>query len=631
LPINFASSFLLVIVLFAASVVSGRLLCGAFGIRLLNRFSSIGLAASAIFGTAFWVLAFGVQSYAGLTAPQIARVLLGAHFGLFLLVLYRRRTAVLWPTRPVLPTIALVGVCMAIALVGLLPVLRGDGYDPLNDSIFYCAHADWMQEYPFGLFRGQYDDHRPISGAVIGFEEHGLRMGANFFLALVQAGSNASCSMLVFPAVMTFGLVLSVLAFYLCGRWALNLPPWVSIGGCIAFALIAHPLFVGAHTGFLAQMYGVPALFFLTALLSRSLVTHAWDAPTAALIGLASAFMLSTYNEMLPLAVWLMGWFLSLALVHAIRQRSGPALIRFTMLIVVFGLIFTNVELDRARRALPSQLTSTFGSEIRMSKLEFSDFALGCRLNEFAPLLKPWDDIRSRFSVFYFGLAVLGVIYCIRARQGALLLALGGLMALLAVYFAFFTKDPFTGRVGHTWNLFKLAQWAYPFVLILQVAGIYLLIQTAPSIGWIVLTLAALNVLMSLPQHWGWSVHVSNRMRQIILSDHPMTEIRQIKKRLLSLPEGTLHLVDTGAGPARDWAGYIALLAFPRPIVGNWAEAAYIHGIPEMWGAPRKELRTPMIPLVWGTLRCDEGFRGESLGGGVCRFKYPDSTFVSFP
>ncbi len=68
-------------------------------------------------------------------------------------------------------------------------------------------------------------------------------------------------------------------------------------------------------------------------------------------------------------------------------------------------------------------------------------------------------------------LLLLGTIHLGRTARTrvwpVVFLALAGALG----YYALFVTDPWTGRTGHTWSAFKLVQWSYPLVFLLQCAG----------------------------------------------------------------------------------------------------------------------------------------------------------------
>ena len=82
--------------------------------------------------------------------------------------------------------------------------------------------------------------------------------------------------------------------------------------------------------------------------------------------------------------------------------------------------------------------------------------------------------------------------------------------------------DPWTGELGHSWNLFRWSQWAYPFVLVLQVAGLLRLRALLPVAFARASLVGLLAVACALAgMHWGWSRPLGLSMRRVIASETP--------------------------------------------------------------------------------------------------------------
>src|SRR5262249_53262499 len=195
--------------------------------------------------------------------------------------------------------LGLLGIGLLAACTALLPILRGNGFNAYSDALLYCFPADWLQEHGFGT-PCEVDPLAPVTGWPHRLQEGGFRIGATFLLALVQAVTGAGSSLLVFPAVSAWGLILTVLALFLVARWTVRLPRGVTLFACFVFAVLPPPLYFATHTAFLAQTYGLPALLFGIAVLARATHRRSWLGTTAGLVGLCAAFQLSVYNEFAP-------------------------------------------------------------------------------------------------------------------------------------------------------------------------------------------------------------------------------------------------------------------------------------------------------------------------------------------
>src|SRR6266542_4094043 len=484
----FSGSLLLVAVVCAASLVSGRLLTGALGLDLLRRLDPPGTAASAVLGTAFCTLGFGWLSLFGLPAPRIALALAGTHLALLALCAYRGRLGVFRPRGPATSWAGLLGAALAAAVVSLLPVLRTGGFSIGNDTYTYCAFSEWLQTHGFGT-PCPWDPASPVTTIPWLWQQQQYPLGAAYLLALVQAAWGAPLSLLVYPAVSAFGMVLQVAALLVVGRWVLRLTHAWATGACLAFVVLPHPTYWGHHNGFLQQTCALPVLLLAVAVLARSV---------------------------------------------------------------------------------------------------------------------PWRRWRAR------GLAA--VVTLLAAALG---------------YYALAARDPWSDQVGHTWNVFKLMQWAFPLVFLLQVAALRHLLRPLASARRPVLALLLAAPLGLLGVQWAWSESLGRSMRDIVRTDRPLADLRALQRRFRALPPGMLLVVGRPVSAHRWLAAYSALLAYPRPIVGDWTDSP---SVPEGGGAPYADLlrrvgEDGVVPLLCGVTPFQpDGF--ESLGGGFARLLPSDRPLV---
>jgi hypothetical protein len=230
------------------------------------------------------------------------------------------------------------------------------------------------------------------------------------------------------------------------------------------------------------------------------------------------------------------------------------------------------------------------GCHIPWTLAEFGEFAVG----------------GSGFDV-RFGLPFRGLkrVVCTAAL---LLLFVGGLRELtrqsglfviaalivLSALFAFFTccrLDPWTGATGHTWNLFKIAKWTYPFVSALQIAGLARIVCTQrrwnpteidsflsaggtvrkPTrekivIGF-VLTLLGTVALLNAQQLYRASRGIAKQCRDITANESPYSAMHGLRDRLADSND-PIYFV---RAPETDFkSSLIVSLLYPRPLVNGW-------------------------------------------------------------
>ena len=112
-------------------------------------------------------------------------------------------------------------------------------------------------------------------------------------------------------------------------------------------------------------------------------------------------------------------------------------------------------------------------------------------------------------------------------------------------------------------------------------------------------------------------------MREVLPGARPLEELAALKSRVQALPPGTLLVVGRPANVNRWLSAYTGLLAYPRAIVGDWADSASVSNSPdgaaalyermlERWDDPR------VVPIVAGYVPFQAG-GVEDLGGGYAR------------
>jgi hypothetical protein len=250
------------------------------------------------------------------------------------------------------------------------------------------------------------------------------------------------------------------------------------------------------------------------------------------------------------------------------------------------------------------------GVHVGLSTREFAEVAVGARLlgGGAAP---------GGLVLLVLALSGAPALWRRRARSTSVLAVLALLLAAL-VYFALVARDPWTGARGHTWSAFKLLQWTYPFVLLLQVSALTRLFRRRSSAERLALGAAGLVALAWLPPYWAWSGELGSSLRRLLRSDRPLDTLGAARQRLSALPGGPLFVVNRPAD-VDPWLGtYAALVAYPRPIVADWEGSVDVradHG-PEPWRRRLRELGSHdgPVPVVLGGTEDDEGL--TDLGAG---------------
>ncbi len=271
-------------------------------------------------------------------------------------------------------------------------------------------------------------------------------------------------------------------------------------------------------------------------------------------------------------------------------------------------------------------MTDVAGGHVPLAAVEFFQFALGARV--FAPgstIIEswPWTALNRALAPLTLGLALYGLGLALRRERSRGLGAVAALFGVAILYYALAVEDPWKHRLGHTWNVFKLCQWSYPFVLLLAALGVRALVRErtrgrgSSCRAWLSWLPSA-----SLPSTGPGASALGLTMREVLPGARPLEELAALKQRIQSLPPGTLLVVGRPANVNRWLSAYTGLLAYPRAIVGDWADSASVSNPDgaaalyertlERWDDPR------VVPIVAGYVPFQAG-GVEELGGGYAR------------
>jgi hypothetical protein len=463
---------------------------------------------------------------------------------------------------------------MGLALVAVVPyfwqLILGRGYNVVNDGITYVMCGEWLQTHGFFELAEPYP-HQPIGAEILVFQKHGLRMGANFLLALVQSLSIHWHALELYPAIVTHGVLLNLFGVYLCIRWGLRRSRFLAVLGVCLAGLLANPLHFSAVAGFMNQLYGTAFLCCGLAVLARALprINHGWR--MACLLGLIHGALLSFYSELLPFLLVADLCFALACIVRARRQRRLGSVLAYGGLIAGFCLVFGNVEFFRVWQAVHLMLSiAGVGWHIPLTP-RFPAFLSGS--GDFSGIdpNSATRGVHAHFLVIgvVLGLLlVLGLFSAWRRRAAVSLLGAAGGFLAVALLYAFWSRDPWTGEVGHTWNLFKLGKYAYPLVVVFQVQGLWLLCRDRRRIQVVLVVLVVGLALFHWPEHHRAARLHAKVFRSIVGSNDPAHDLHRLRARVARLNPD--HIVFGTSNPPR--LTMLLYAVFPRSVANRWPD-----------------------------------------------------------
>ncbi len=616
-----------------AALVSGRLYLVAFGADFFRCFDAAAAAASLAIGAAELTLLSVTLSALGLSAPAMVPLVVALQLVPLAIGWRRGRLDALRPGGPPLAWLSLLFPVALVALLALLPLARADGYAVGNDTYTYAAFSEWLQGHAFSEpCRPEVDS--PVTGIPALWQSQHYDLGIAHWLALVQAAARAPIALLVYPSTAAFGMVLVTSLVWLVARQVLRLGSLGAGATASLFAAVPHALYWGHHNGFLQQTYALALLLLALVLAVRSASPGRWHAATASLLAVPAAFLLAVYLPLLPTLVVAVAVGMAPALPKAWVRSEVRRLASFLAWSALFVLLLAGRDLVGAIAPLHGFATNLAGGHVPFDAMQFFQFGFGTRV--LAPgwtnvEVGPWSVLNRALTPAYALLAAVGLAQAWRGARRRALGAVASVLLLGVAYYALLVKDPWSGHRGHTWNVFKLLQWSYPFVLLLGVAGLRRLVSRPRS--WrLPLAVAWAMPFTLVAAHWTWARQLGETMQEVLPGPSPLRDLPALKRSWQELPTGTLLLVGKPSNAGR-WVGAItSLLAYPRPIVGDWTESASM-GSP---GAEGTALYTWLLsrlgePRVVAVLAGFVPFQTEGvepLGGGFARLLPGDSPVI---
>ncbi len=576
----FFRSVLVVAVVALGTTLTGRALCVAFGHRPFRRRSLENLIVAAFLGTGLWILLFGWGSHAGWPAPRILPLVGACSIGLVLASALRRRRDWRLPRGRFWVWLGGLLPCVIVLVLCFQPLILGNGFECYGDAFTYIGMSEWLQTHGFGTTCPDTPE-QPITALVRCYQNAHLRMGTTFFMALTQVLFPTYLAIELFLPVAAWGFLLNLGGIFLFCRWCFRFSRFYATAAVYLAAVTCNPLYYSVLQGFLPQVYGTAFLMCLLALTSRARCRTHWRGEMTLSVGIVAASLISVYSEMAPIIV-VIGtcWFFS-SLWRAWKVKQRLRFLAFAGLSLLVLSTLANIELVRTVRMLPGQMKAVPGIHIAWPRQVFWAFGLGTHpwvMGQYgpdqpAPLPGATGTMLATGlfrtgTILGSGLFLMGICRPLVLKRGALMVVLVGLLACLAAYFILVARNPWTGGVGQTWSLFKVAKWAFPFLVVIQAAGLQLLARRCPFARVSIVFLGLLVTVCSVPVHH-WNATISGSvLRSHLASKKPFKAMRKLAQRVDELESQRLYFVHEREGVFPRCL--VAYILYPRTFVNDW-------------------------------------------------------------
>lgn len=554
----FLGSIVVFVCIAAALIFTGLLILFAtrspVNRKSIWQVSAVDIAISAFLGTAFWIFLSGTLSYSGFTFNQTRPWTLTLLAGLVALVFF------LWIRKRIGQPVTgvafrVLGAGFLAGSTSLLPLALKNTFLLAMDPYTYVIISDFLQTHNF-LAPIQTNISFPAFGEAISYQQHGLRMGANFLLALTTSWLPSLRSVNVYPAVLAWGLALNVFGLFLYMRWVLKSTYSISILPLFFVALTPNPVQSSAAWGFFPQTLGTAFLLFSMAILSKVLSNVHFSIKTALWLGISWAAMVSVYSELFPI-LGLISMFSILLNVRRFTKRGKLQCLFKTILVALgSGLFCANYEWLRIISAIQLQMQNVVGWPIRLDFFELWSDAIGAK-----PVILKWN---IGFLIIATGLSLLwlaGMLVIIKKKQ---IIPLSILIVWLVMIFYFWlTKDVNPSRT--TWSIYKITQWSS--LSLLAVAFFSLRSFKLVHTKLLSTVIALVCIAGFLPLVSIFNFH-GEAMREVTGTDNPIEDYFQLARVIKAYKKTNVYQVSTASQWPRILPSYFLMdQAF---LLGSW-------------------------------------------------------------
>jgi len=532
--------------------------------------------------------------------------------------------AALWQQRHARGLLLHVALMVPVGLVAstgiLFCVLRFDSFNLYNDAFCYIVPAQWLQSHSFSqpcIASG----YHPALTMVSYFQILHLRMGSTFLLGWLQSAFGLEWSYSAYPLAVALpsavgSLALAGAIYGIAGK---------SRAMCLTLGMLAgtslNGFSFGALHGFMGQTYGLAFGFAGVAL---SGVFVAWGgkwvrsatvAAVALPVSLCFAALIFSYPESAPfVAVGGAVYIAAVAAVDRSQLRRCLTLLGFT---AVETAAIANVEFARVIQSVRTQFGAVVGAPVVWNPL----YGL---MHPSGFLSGPWEGqiwllhwatpTKLAAGVVLSAMALGFVSNAKRRRTAAALPFLCMLVVSLVafLYFRYFVVSPWDGKVGHSWNQFRVSSWATLYMLAVIGGGVAAAWVKYRSLRPAILVIALGWNLAGIAQNYRWADARTTAMRADTHSADPFSYYLQVRESLRAVsPADGIYLENFG----RQYSKQRQLLTYflsDYKLLSDWSDDDYVRH----W-LPPHEVTLPVQGARWVLSRSPGSPIGERRFGDL--------------
>lgn len=528
-----------------------------------------------LLGTSLIILLTNLFSNLGLDIKKISVILI-IFTVLLAMISWKRINLLRINKHDAIEILLYLAICFLGSLTCLAPILLENSYTIIGDPYTYISISEYLQTHgirPF-LTNTEIVNHPFLSQTYI-YQYSNFRIGAMWVLSLVENLMQRD-AVFAFPLATVWGIYLCSTTIYLFINKFVK-DDRAKLLYLLIFNVLGNPILSGATMGFLPQTFGI-AGFLMCIFLAEELIDL--DFRALILFSIFLSYLTSVYSELVPFTLIIV---ILVNLVTFIKRwKSNPSTLNIRAIIVkVFftfstWIIFSNIEFLRFLLSINRQINAVVGWHISMKPFEWLSFGFGFRGSgiELSPISY---FIQIVFCLAAIVLLVIYFIHCLLQQRFPIsILVTIGVFALFLVYFGI-KKDPWTQEPGQTWSIYKLAQWFYVGVFILQVSAfedLSLMIFKRMKLLPLIMVLS-LVVIIYIPSRINNIKEISSRNEEIFLSQSPIIDLTNLSSKIKEMNPNDKTIViiseNTDLWPKVLYTYFLR----DEKIISNWRDISY--------------------------------------------------------
>lgn len=564
-----------------------------------SKYKEYKIPAGFILGFTWLILQSSWSSYLGFPFRQSAYFILTASVLCGIIAFYfefKRGNLKDWIPDKIQVAILSLG-CVSGILV-LLPVLLFNAMNPYIDGFTYISISDYLVDHSY-FQPAEPNPYYPWLTQMKIYQDVGLRMGAQFFLAFLTSVFGQTFSLDLFMPALAVGQFCLVLSIWLFCRCGLSLPSKVSIIAVVFTAFHLSIPISNAISGFFPQAYGTVLMTVVFTLLIK---LESWNENRIAFVlltSLTSAALVLTYSEMLPFVVLSTAFIFILKVLQNRKQLAG--MIANLFLAGIASIILSNVGFINAVKAVKIQLGAVVGWNIPYLIWDYLLTVFSLSPIQFRSV----NEIFGQYPVIYFLLYIAAAVGVVLIFKGFVLnkeflstklnlASLASSFIIMLVYFTFIARNPWIpSQRGHTWSAFKTLQYSFfiiPPIIAITYNGLFRNSKLLRNTGVVLLScFIASSVIFSCVFAYASTQHMR---KQTGNARNPIGEYYKLYAKLKDENRPINIIIPKESNGSHKHKQMLAYILHKHQIISDWTDDGYIypHLLPEYQApAPRED------------------------------------------